>query len=221
MIASVDGCKSASLRVVRRVEVADALPAEIENLAILERPRRTIGHVVQGYETAGHPVGDFGAGRDRKPVVHGPALVRLDVPERDPAELVEGDDARRRLRDEREHLAWTAMKQQRLVGLDDELVEREASRRGDLGHIRRQAVDPVGDLVDSCLHQNGTSVVSRPVPAARPERIRQNSTASSSIVSPPAPATYEPPARPESVSVNGCPCRRDHSATTSATTRPS
>jgi hypothetical protein len=102
-------------------------------------------------------VGDFGARRDCKPLVHRPALIRLDVPESDPADLVEGDDACRRLGDEREHLARPAMKQQRLVRLDDELVEREAGGRRDLGHIRRQAEDVVGNLVDSCFHQYGTS----------------------------------------------------------------
>ena len=43
------------------------------------------------------------------------------------------------------------VEQQRLVGVDQELVEREAGR-ADVGHERRQAEDAVGDLVDVGFH---------------------------------------------------------------------
>ena len=45
-------------------------------------------------------------------------------------------------------------------------------------------VDAIGDLGDAGFRQNGTSWVSRPVPVARPEMMRQNSTASTVICSP-------------------------------------
>jgi hypothetical protein len=39
----------------------------------------------------------------------------------------------------------------RLVGVDEELIEREAGR-SDVGDERGQPVDAIGDLVDACFH---------------------------------------------------------------------
>jgi hypothetical protein len=85
------------------------------------------------------------------------------------------------------------VEQRRLVSGDQVLVERHRK----VGQDRGELVDAGGDLGDSCLHQNGTSWVSRPSPDARPERIRQNSMASMVMRSPlPSPATNSPPAGP-------------------------
>ena len=43
------------------------------------------------------------------------------------------------------------MKKQRLVGVDQELIEREAAG-GRLGDACREAVDAVGNLMSGCLH---------------------------------------------------------------------
>ena len=43
--------------------------------------------------------------------------------------------------------AWSGVEDGRLVGVDEELVEREAGR-SDVGHERGQPVDAIGDLVD-------------------------------------------------------------------------
>src|SRR5262249_34893958 len=121
--------------------------------------------------------------RGREPVVHGPALVGLYVSERDPAQRGERCDARRGGGYEWEERAPTRVEEQGLVARDEVLVEAEVG----ILDVGRQLVDAVGDFGDSGLHQNGTSWVSRPVPAARPERIRQNSTASRLNCSPWSP----------------------------------
>ena len=101
----------------------------------------------------------------------------------------------------REHAAWSGVEQQRLVGVDEELVERETGR-ADVGHERGQAVDAVGDLVDACFHdgvsfsQRGVGWLRTPVPGRRPERVRMKSRASISTRSPSTPWLNLPPAGP-------------------------
>ena len=102
-----------------------------------------------------HPmsaVRDLGSGAAASRLVHRPALVRLDVAEGDPPQRSTGTIGRDRLAHEREHRPRTGVEQQRLLVVDQELVEREAGG-ADLGHEGGQAVDAVGDLVDSSLHR--------------------------------------------------------------------
>ena len=97
-------------------------------------------------------------------LVHRAALVGLDMAERDPAQPLDGHDPGDRLGHEREHGPRSGVEQQRFVGGDEELVEREPGRRSHVGYPGREPVDAVGDLVDGGGHQNGTSWVSRPEP---------------------------------------------------------
>src|SRR4029079_1157934 len=90
---------------------------------------------------------DLRVRRSSEELVHRAALVGLEVAEHDPAQPLDGRDGRDRLGDEREHPARTGVVEQRLVGVDEELVESE-SRRPDLGDERADAVDAVGDLGD-------------------------------------------------------------------------
>jgi hypothetical protein len=86
-----------------------------------------------------------------------------------------------------------------------------------------RAARPVG-AVGGRGSQNGTMVVSRPAGCPRPARVRQNPTASSDMCSVPGRSgsrLYVPPAGPVRLSTKGLPWRRAHSATTSATMRPS
>jgi hypothetical protein len=53
---------------------------------------------------------------------------------------------------EREHLVQASVEEQRLLGADQERVEGEAGRLGDLRHVGRQAINPVGDFGDLGLH---------------------------------------------------------------------
>ena len=149
------------VRDVPSVEVPHSLAAEIDHLAVGKLSGWPIGHVVDRDEAAGDAVRDLGVRRGGQPFVHRTALVRFDVTERDPAQRLQGDDLCRCLGDERKHLTRAAMEQQRLVGVHDELVEGEATR-GDLGHVRGQAVDPVRNLIDLRLHHSCSSVVNLP-----------------------------------------------------------
>jgi glutathione synthase/RimK-type ligase-like ATP-grasp enzyme len=73
-----------------------------------------------------------------------------------------------------------------------------------LGFAQPEAVKRLAEhVVAQGEGQNGTDRASRPLPEARPERMRQNSTASRVISSSPAPADHEPPAGPVSVSRYG------------------
>src|SRR5436190_8533590 len=137
--------------------------------------------------------------------------------EADPAQAINRHDPRRRCTDEREQLPTAGVEEQRFVGVDEVLVEREVRWLD----VAREPVDLGGNFVYAGFHQNGTSVVSRPSPGARPERMRQNSTASSSYAGPPLPCVHVPPAGPVRVSSNGWPCRPAHSLTTLSTSTPS
>ena len=102
--------------------------------------------------------------------------------------------------------SWRAAS--RRVRAHEPVAARQDSRRS-----------PASGEMAGC--QNGTAAASSPDAWSRPDRIRANWTASSSSSGPESPARNEPPAGPVSVSVNGWPCRRAQSATTSAMIRPS
>ena len=96
-------------------------------------------------------------GRGPEPLVERPGLVRLPVPEADPAQPLMSHDPGQRLGNRAEDLTQAGVEQQGLVSDDEELVEREAP--GDGVGIGRQAVDAIGDLVNVGLHENDTSGV--------------------------------------------------------------
>ena len=147
--------------------------------------------------------------------VHRAALVRFDVAEGDPAQSVERGDRGDGLGDEREGRPEAGVEEQGLLVVDQVLVEGEAGR-ADVGDEGREPVDAFGDLVDLRVHvmllrgsggrggrggrdQRGRGWRRIPVPGPRSARIRQNSTASMSTCSPPAPARNWPPAGPPRV----------------------
>ena len=184
-------------------EVAEALPAEVEHVAVGEGPRRPVGEVVHRHHAAEGAEGHLGSGCGRQPLVQAAALVGLDVTEADPAQAIEGDHRGHRLGHQGEQRPHAGVEQEGLVPVHEDLVERHAR----VGHERRDPVDVVGDLVDGGLHagllgvgtgvtrhrsvrcgwvsvgQKGTMVASRPGAGARPASARQNSTASSSRTS--------------------------------------
>ena len=59
----------------------------------------------------------------------------------------------------REKLTVAAVEKQRLLGQHKELVEGEASRRQDMRHEHRYAIDTLTDFVNFCFHHRVLSVV--------------------------------------------------------------
>lgn len=96
---------------------------------------------------------DLRIGCRRQELVHSSTLVGLDVSEGDPAQVGDGDDPADRLGHEGEQLAHAGVEQERLVAVDEELVEGEACWRGDLVDLGGQAVDVGSDLFDFGEHR--------------------------------------------------------------------
>jgi anion-transporting ArsA/GET3 family ATPase len=136
-------CGVATSRTLRRSPRA----TEIEHLAVGQGAWGPVEHVVERQHDAHRAVRDLSVRRRRQEVVDGAALIGLDVRECDPAQPFDRHHARDRLAHQREQLAHPRVVEQRLLCVDEELVEREAGR-ADLRHERRDAVDAVGDLVD-------------------------------------------------------------------------
>ncbi len=72
--------------------------------------------------------------------------------ESDPTQLLDRDEPRDRFRERRKHPAQPAMKQHRLIGADEEVIEGEAGGRRDVGHVHGEAINAVGNLVGLDLH---------------------------------------------------------------------
>jgi hypothetical protein len=89
--------------------------------------------------------------RRGEPLAQRAALVGLDVAEGDPAQAAYLHHPGDSLGDGREQRPLAAVEEQRLLGIDEELVEGEAVRphRGQKGG---EPIDPVRDLVDASLH---------------------------------------------------------------------
>jgi hypothetical protein len=75
------------------------------------------------------------------------------VTEADPAQLLQREYFRERSGDQRKHRSLTAVKQQRLFGCDQELVEGEPGGRCDVRNMGRQAENAVGDLGNLRFHE--------------------------------------------------------------------
>lgn len=130
---------------VRRVEVAKPKGPDDLDLAVGEGPGRPVGHLVQRHRTPEAAVGHLRVGSDRQELVHRAALVGLDVTERNPPQPLHRHDPFDGLAHGREHRAVPRVEQERLVVVEQELVEGEAGRPDRRGE-GRQPVDPRTDL---------------------------------------------------------------------------
>jgi hypothetical protein len=71
---------------------------------------------------------DYGAWRGSEEFVHRTAFVGFQVSKGDPAESLERNDTGNRLRHQREHASRASVKEERIVSIDEKLIEREAAR---------------------------------------------------------------------------------------------
>ena len=118
------------MRNVRRIDVPNALAADIDDLAVGEPAGRSITQIIERNQTTECTMRDLGARRRDEKLVHRPAFVRLHVSESDPSDSLERNDAGYRLGHQRKHAPRTGMKEKRLVRVNQELIERETTRRG-------------------------------------------------------------------------------------------
>ena len=139
------------VRNVRSIDMANTLAAEIEDFAISQFAGRSITQIVKRNHAADCAMRDLGTWRGGEEFIHRPALVRLHVSEGDPPESRERNDARYRLGYERKHSRRASVEEERIVGVDEELIEREPARRG-VSDTRREPVDTITYFVCICLH---------------------------------------------------------------------
>ena len=90
--------------------------------------------------------------RGSEPRLECAALVGLDMAETDPAQPCQVEDASRRRRDRWEQSGLSAVKEERLLGVDQKLIEGESGRprRRDES---RQTIDVIGDLAYFAGHR--------------------------------------------------------------------
>jgi hypothetical protein len=74
------------------------------------------------------------------------------VAEGDPAQALHRHDPRHSLAVQGEHAAQPGVEQQRLTAHDEERVEGESGRRGDVRHKGREPIDAVSDFGDFRSH---------------------------------------------------------------------
>jgi hypothetical protein len=131
---------------VRRVDPADPVPAQLQDLAVGQRTRGPRGHVVHRDHGGNLAADGLGGARSRQELVESPAFVGFDMGEADVAQALDRRDSGYGLAHEREEPPGTRVEQQRLLIQDEVLVECEAA--GQRGGGRADPVDPLGDLVD-------------------------------------------------------------------------
>jgi hypothetical protein len=137
---------------VRRIDVAYSLAPQVKDVTVGHGHRRAIGKIVQRDHAAQRPVRDLcGRGRGEEQV-HRSALISLDVTERDPPQRVEREHPGDRFADAGEHCTGPGVKQQRLFGLNEELIEGEAGG-ADVGNEGREPEDALGDFVELGFHE--------------------------------------------------------------------
>ncbi|RNJ49157.1 hypothetical protein D1O30_05635 [Methylocystis hirsuta] len=137
---------------MRRVDVAHAPSADVHDFAVGKGARRPVGEIVERHHAGGLAMNHLRLRRRGEPEIHRAAFIGFDMAEGNPAQPLDWHDRGQALRDARKQRTRPAMKQQRLVGVDEELVEGETGRRRDLRHIRRQTIDALGDFIDLRFH---------------------------------------------------------------------
>src|SRR5215471_5082364 len=104
------------------------MTANFERLVIAERTRRAVGEVIHTHHRANDTANSLRVRRGPEPFVQGPAFIRLEMAEPDPAQPCRIDDGRNPLKRVGEHLLESRMHQEWLVIFYEELVELNAIR---------------------------------------------------------------------------------------------
>ena len=133
-------CGASSQRTVWRPRVA---PRRRPGPAAVDRRCRGWRSSPRCCRTGARPRGH------REEVVQRTALVRLEVRERDVTRGARAGSRSRRRLAPREELARSGVEQERLLVIDEELVEREPAGHHVGRNRRADPVDAVGDLVDA------------------------------------------------------------------------
>src|SRR5262245_1795453 len=121
-----------AMRGGRRSDETDALAApEVDNFAVLQYAWGTIREVVERYQATGLTVGGQRLRCDSEPFVHRPALVGLEMTERDKAQALRRNDSAEGVAIERKHFSQTGVEHQRLVPENEKLIEGETGGRRD------------------------------------------------------------------------------------------
>src|SRR5262249_45312226 len=126
-----------AVRNVRRVDAGGALASQIERFSILERPRSTDRGIVEPDVTSYPSVRRGGVGRRSEPFVERTAFVRLHVAEGYPAQPLQIGDSCGGGANAGKQKALPAVEQQRLLSIDEELVEGDSGRRSSIGQEGR------------------------------------------------------------------------------------
>jgi hypothetical protein len=123
------------MRDVWRIDVPNALATQVDNVAVGQFARRPVAQVIERDHAADRPVRHLGTRGGGEEFVHRATLIGFHMSEGDPAQPLDGNDAGDRLRNQGKHAPGAGMEEQRLVGIDEELIERKAAwgRFGDTG----------------------------------------------------------------------------------------
>ena len=118
--------------------------ARSQDLARPQRARRTRREILHVDHGADLTAGGLRVGRDGEPFVQRAALVHFEVTPANPAQRGRIDQAGHRLAHLREHPPHAGVEQQRLLVLDEEVVELQVELRSE----NRDSEDVWGDFVD-------------------------------------------------------------------------
>lgn len=134
------------------INVAKTLASDVNNFTVGQRPRRPISQVVHRNTAAQHSMCKLGRRRRRQPFIHRTAFICLNVSKTKPAQLFHGHDCGNRSGNQREHFSQPAVKQQRFITDDQEVIKGKTCGCGDFRREDGKAIYACADLVDLSFH---------------------------------------------------------------------
>jgi hypothetical protein len=101
---------------------------------------------------------DLCVGSRRKEVIHRAALVGFQMGKSDPTQFLERDHGSHGSRYVGKHMAKARMKEKRFLAVDQKLIECKTWTHG---RKRRNSINFIGDLIDSCFHERSLNAPAR------------------------------------------------------------